>query len=79
MSKIFEDDPDVDDAAEDDDVVGGDDERDVELEQAEATKDDPFDELPLELAAQLTLVLLLSTTSDSFSIRCRLMTGCSLL
>lgn len=79
LFKIFEDDPDVDDVADADDVVGGEDDRDVELEQADATSDDPFDEFPLELAAQLMLVLLLSTTSDSFSIRCRLMTGCSLL
>lgn len=86
---------DVDNEAEDDeddDAVGGEDDRDVELELAEATSDDPFDEFPLELAAQLTrletanavvalllMLLLLSTTSVSFSIRWRLMTGCPLL
>lgn len=75
LFRILEDEPDVDDAAEADDGVGGDDDRDVELEQADATSDDPFDEFPLELAAQL----LLSTTSDAFSIRCRLMTGCSFM
>lgn len=84
---------DVDDEAEgddDEDAVGGDDDSDVELEQAEATSDEPFDEFPLELAAQLTklatvsaeaiqLLLQLSTTSVSCSIRWRLITGWPLL
>lgn len=82
--------PDVED--DDDEAVGGDEDREVELEHVDATSEEPFDELPLELAAQLTrfatataalllvvLLLLLSTTSVSFSIRCRLMTGCPLL
>lgn len=86
-SKSFEDEPDK--AEDEDDAVGGEDDRDVELEHADAPSDDPLDEFPLELAEQLTkattaatveeALLPLSTTSDAFSIRCRLMTGCPLL
>lgn len=79
MSRIL---PPVDAVEEDpdDEEVGGDDDSEVELEHADATREDPFDEFPLELATLLlALVLLLSTTSVSAaSIRCRLMTGCSL-
>lgn len=58
---------------------GGDEDKLVELEQADATRDDPFEEFPLELAVLLfALVFTASTTSVSASIRCRLMTGCSL-
>lgn len=58
---------------------GGDDDKLVELEHADATSEDPFEEFPLELAVLLfALVFTASTTSVSASIRCRLMTGCSL-